>query len=203
VVLFAGALNAYRNLESLLAGLRRLLAAEPDAPITLRVRTPLDRAGRYLSGVGDLIRARALEIVDFLPHRRSLEEAARADVLLHVLSDCLPDEEHVPGKLFEYLALGRPILFLTSVEGENARILAGAGGAVVCDVDDPPAIAAGLGGLLDRWRRRALDPVPREVDGYARAVLAARLAKALDPLVSSSPAARPAPNAKETSPERV
>jgi len=49
----------------------------------------------------------------------------------------------VPGKLYEYLAAGRPILAMTA-EGETADIVRASGNGVVVPADDEAGIEAGL-----------------------------------------------------------
>jgi glycosyltransferase involved in cell wall biosynthesis len=185
VLLFTGALNAYRELDALLAAMKEILAGDPRFPLELRLLTPVDRSRRYLGSARGLVDRGVIRVDPFLPHREGLAEAARADVLLHVLSGCGADDEHVPGKLFEYLALERPILFLTSVRGENARILDESGGGITVDGGDPAAIARGLRDLVTRWRAHDLEAIPRDVTRYRRRVLTAHLARVFDALLSS------------------
>ena len=59
---------------------------------------------------------------DYLPHRQSLQLATAADMLLLLLDDQPGAERVVPAKLFEYLALDRPILAIGPV-GEASELL--------------------------------------------------------------------------------
>lgn len=58
-----------------------------------------------------------LEIHDYLPHDQALEQARHADISLLFLADREGAERVVPGKLFEYFALGKTILAIVP-EGE-------------------------------------------------------------------------------------
>lgn len=60
---------------------------------------------------------------DYLPHREALRLMCRSDALLLCIPDVEGIEHHIPGKLFEYLATGRPILLLGPSDGESAAIL--------------------------------------------------------------------------------
>ena len=74
----------------------------------------------------------------------------------------------VPGKLFEYLATGRPILALTE-ESETAELVRASGVGVAVRPDDESAIAGGLLTVL-AFARRPLPSVPRTLwDGRVRA----------------------------------
>jgi hypothetical protein len=57
-------------------------------------------------------------------HAKALEEMAAAHVLLLVIPEGPGDERILTGKLFEYLAVERPVLGLGPVEGDAARIIA-------------------------------------------------------------------------------
>ncbi len=59
---------------------------------------------------------------DYLPHSQSLSLAATADHLLLLLADEPGAERVVPAKLFEYMALQKPILAI-SPEGETSELL--------------------------------------------------------------------------------
>jgi glycosyltransferase involved in cell wall biosynthesis len=183
VVTYSGVLNSYRRLDTLFEAVRRLRAEEPGFPVRFRFLTPRDRARRHLRPHGDLIRAGLIDIVGHLPHRRSLVEAKKADVLLHVLSNAGPDEEPVAGKLFEYICLERPILFLTSVRGENAAIIEDTRTGTTVDIDDVDAIMSALRELHLRWKARDMRVTPRNLEPYRRRHLTARLAREFDALL--------------------
>lgn len=53
----------------------------------------------------------AIRLVGFLPHRKALRMQRDADVLVNIGNE-LPDQ--VPGKIYEYLGAGRPVLHLSS-----------------------------------------------------------------------------------------
>jgi glycosyltransferase involved in cell wall biosynthesis len=87
----------------------------------------------------------------------------------------------VPGKLYEYLGAGRPILAAVP-EGDARDILTEAGTAYVCDPDDVAGMAAAIAAEIARWR--AGEP-PRGVRASVRArferrALAGRYAELLD-----------------------
>lgn len=180
VIMYLGTLSSYRNLDSLLEAVRRLCNDMPACPFLLRFMTPGGRARRFVRGYEDLLRDGIVRLDEALPHREALAEAKKADVLLHVLSGATEADEPVAGKLFEYLALERPILFVTSVRGENARILAETETGVTVDLNDVPAIYEALSNLHRKWLARALVVQPRGIERYSRKRLAQQLAVELE-----------------------
>jgi len=118
---------------------------------------------------------------------RAVEATAQADVAVVVFTP--GDATAVPGKLYEALALGVPVLALVSADSALERQLREMGvDAEVARHDDPAAIAGALERLLTRPPAPA---TPEELAAYDRSRLAALLSEALDEVATRRPAARP------------
>jgi glycosyltransferase involved in cell wall biosynthesis len=75
----------------------------------------------------------------------------------------------IPGKLYEYLAIGRPILSL-SEEGELSDLVRRSGIGVAVNANDPSAIEAGLRQVIALARTADLRRVdPQLFDGHRHA----------------------------------
>lgn len=119
------------------------------------------RAKLYLLGInrGDDLRAAeklglgdAVFHVGYLRHAEAMRACAGADLLALVMS-AEEGPALVPGKLYEYLGLGRPILAAVP-PGEARDILdATTRGALVCPADEAAVLAEGLREAFARWRR--------------------------------------------------
>jgi glycosyltransferase involved in cell wall biosynthesis len=66
-----------------------------------------------------------------IPHAAALGLMQSADALFFTTGGGSYQRHHIPGKLFEYLGSGRPIIAVADSEGESARLMARVGGAVV------------------------------------------------------------------------
>ncbi len=141
-----------------------------------------------------LINAGIVEILPFMPHARALERMREADVLLLVLMDDWEGRIAHSNKLFEYLALGRPILAVAP-EGEATRLIAAQGAGLSASPSDTPAIVAALRQFM-AWHvagelsGTALDP--QRLQQFHRRELASQLARLLDDLqpAAAHPAGR-------------
>jgi hypothetical protein len=107
--------------------------------------------GRWLPPAGPVRIVRQ----GWIPYLDSLAEMAAADVLL-LCGNAAPLQ--VPGKVFNYLASGRPILYLSQLDPRldaTARLLAGVPGVCALDRDAPDAAAriAAMLTRLDVWKR--------------------------------------------------
>jgi len=86
---------------------------------------------RLLASSGPNIR-----VLGFLPQQQALAQLAETDYLLLTMTN----EFSLPGKLFEYLASGKPIIALSPDHGEVARLIAETGAGWCVPHDQPEAI---------------------------------------------------------------
>jgi glycosyltransferase involved in cell wall biosynthesis len=110
-------------------------------------------------------------------HATSISAMRSADVLLLVANTTAGAEATVPGKLFEYLAIGKPILAIAPAASSTADVLDQTGGGQVAPGDNAEAIRCAL------WRafteRNAVPPerhAANTLAGFDRSVLAGGLA---------------------------
>jgi glycosyltransferase involved in cell wall biosynthesis len=125
------------------------------------------------------------DIVSFLPplpYRDALEDAAEADAfLLFQAANC---NHQIPAKIYEYLYLRKPILALTSDDGDTANLLRGTDAASIVDLADDQAISDILPGFIESVRagRHSL-PDPLKVEKFSRRGQARLLADSLNKLL--------------------
>jgi len=96
-------------------------------------------------GLGEIV-----EVMGHLPHRKALEAMKRADVLVLVGDTAPGSGDYIPGKLYEYMAVAKPILAL-SMPGESTRIIETFRLGVVADPNDLAAIKAAV---MRMWEAR-------------------------------------------------
>jgi glycosyltransferase involved in cell wall biosynthesis len=116
-------------------------------------------------------------------HDEALSLMRSADILY--LSHVDPQRQWVvPGKLYEYLASGSPVLALTHPGKETAKIIASVGGGVALSPEDPGTLYQAL---ADACRVKRLDVPDRNPDALAafeRRQLTAKLAAVLEDAAS-------------------
>jgi glycosyltransferase involved in cell wall biosynthesis len=83
----------------------------------------------------------------FLPYHQALELVARADVGLMCVADRPGSRELFPGKLFDYLGIGVPLLFVGPTDGGVARLIVEGGLGSAVGHNDVSSIAAAIGRL--------------------------------------------------------
>jgi glycosyltransferase involved in cell wall biosynthesis len=134
------------------------------------------------SGVAD-----AVELAGYQPHAAVVEALRRSDALFLTLHGLPPGHRSriVPGKTYEYLASGRPILAALP-EGDARDLALTSPRAFVVDPCDDEAIAERLVELHGRWRAGEFcEPAPAPgCAAYERGALAGELAAFLRRVVA-------------------
>jgi hypothetical protein len=131
------------------------------------------------AGIGDV-----LESTDFVPHRACLAALQESGLLL--LAGPLPSPHparrgHIPGKVFEYLGAGRPILAVGSRDSDVIRLLTAFPNVRAAEPGDVIAAEDGIEHLLS-----GVPPPPAsELEPFTRRELTGRLAEVLDDVTGS------------------
>ena len=108
-----------------------------------------------------------LELVDYAPRTESLRLQRDSEALLLLVPDAGGRGRGVlSGKVFEYLAAGRPILAVVPPDGAAAELVRETGAGVVVAPDDVEGIREALAGLHARFLNGGLPAV--ELDEGAR-----------------------------------
>ena len=159
---------------------RRVLAQSPKLASTMHVVLlgPERYDGCHLkdlaekAGLGDRVR-----VLGPKSHRKTLAYMAGSDALMLVGSTGIGGELQVPNKLYEYLAVRRPIIAAVPESNPVVDILSEARAeALVCKPDDPSALADAIMQLGTR-RHVDIDDPWEGVSGFDRTYRAKELAE--------------------------
>jgi len=157
VIMYAGIFYQERNPRLLLQAVRQLI----DEGIIDRRKIVLRFAGVFdYPGYSDNIDAvrrldlmDAVDIVGNLPHKQALAAMKRSDILLLVGDTAPGSGSYIPGKLYEYLAIGHPILAL-SLPGESTHIIEKFRLGLVADPVSLDEIKQAVRRLYEEWQRK-------------------------------------------------
>ncbi|WP_231493358.1 glycosyltransferase family 4 protein [Alicyclobacillus macrosporangiidus] len=129
-----------------------------------------------------------VEVLGYLPRKEVLARMMSADALLLFGDRPSSARDYVPGKVYEYLYAGRPILALLP-DCEAADIIRSANGGIVVDPYKPEAVAEALRSLMS-WRSEDGQDAqrPGTVEMYTRQKQTQQLAALMDRLVQTGAA---------------
>jgi glycosyltransferase involved in cell wall biosynthesis len=159
----------------------QLVAARPELRDAFEIELVGARETRNDALVRELGLAERVRLRDYVPHADAVAAMRAADVLVLIKHVEPRFRGLVPGKLYEYMGAGRPILALVP-ESEAAEIVRDLGWGEVAAPDDPGAIAAALLRLLEHKRAGTLDAAyaRRGREGFERPAQARSMAALLD-----------------------
>ncbi|OQA11428.1 MAG: Glycosyl transferases group 1 [Bacteroidetes bacterium ADurb.Bin397] len=120
------------------------------------------------------------DYVDYLSHDKVVLEQMNATLLLLVLNDTPNSKGILTGKLFEYMASGRPILAIGPVDGDAAAILKESGSGVCFDFKDVNGIKNYLTEMYSMYMSGTLNRNNKSVDKWSRLELTRQLSNLLD-----------------------
>ena len=184
---FTGTLSLMPDTDVFLEALHDLFARRPEARRRVRARMVGASESGHVDRATALGRTGIGEFTGPLPYAASRALQGRADVLLLWKPRGAGYRTAVPGKLYDYLDAGRPVVALLEPDDEAAELVRRAGGEVL-----PPGQRAPLSEAIERrylaWREGLRVPSARPdwLAEYTRARLAARLARLLDGLVEGA-----------------
>jgi len=182
VLTHCGQFYGPRKPDVWLAALRLALAGRPMLAGKMKIVLvgPADYEGVSLrdlalvAGVSDHV-----EILDSIPHAQALSHLAGSDALILAGSSGPGADLQIPNKLFEYLAIRKPIIAALPADNPGVDILEEAGAdTFICDPTDEDSIAD----AMIRLAQRRHGPVHAwdRVDRFDRVHRAAELAEIFD-----------------------
>lgn len=123
-------------------------------------------------------------IISYMPHSEIVREQKTAQVLLLLIARANKNRGIVSGKLFEYLAVQRPIVMVGPADGDAAQIIAETQSGVAVDYDDIDGIKNALLHLFEQYRQgERAETKSSNIEQYSRRNLAAKAARLLDEML--------------------
>jgi len=172
-IVYTGTMAASYNPQSFLAALKELASYAPDEVVW-------HIAGRVDDEIKSMIEDYGISssciMHGYIPHQQAVKLLVNADLLLNMFPETANDHG-IPGKLFEYLAVRRPVLNLGPVEGDSAQIISECQSGFTFQRGETTEVTNYLLILFDDWKRGSdLKSGNGEVMRYSRQELAKRYA---------------------------
>lgn len=184
-VAYAGNMNDARNPEALWEALRRL--GTPGALPEVRVRLignadPVVFRSAQRHGVADCV-----EVEGYVPHDEAVRRMRASAVLLLVINRVPGAEGIMTGKLYEYVASGRPVLGIGPPDGDAAAVLREAGAGEMFGYEDAAGVAAFLRRHYAAWSSGTptFGATAAAAERYSRRSQSGQIARLLDELTAS------------------
>lgn len=173
-ILYTGVIDAIRNPIPFITAFRKVYVNHK-SKVTLRF------VGKVSENVKSFIASdpwlqKHVILEGYVSHGAVFTFYQKANLLLLILTDTKNAQGNIPGKLFEYIATGRPIIALGDPEGDSAKILGNSGSGIVFSHTDLDGIKNYLLDFKAKGEHSQYDSIEK----YSRRNLTGQLAKLLD-----------------------
>ncbi len=149
VVSHIGNLNAARNPTALWKALARLDADASIPKLFLSFVGNVEPA--VLASAAQYGLEKRVRTMPYVPHSDAVKRMKSATMLLLSINRVKGAEGIVTGKVYEYVASGRPVLGIGPAAGDAARILRESGAGLLFEFDDVAGIATHLQKSYNAW----------------------------------------------------
>lgn len=177
-----GVVDELRDPRPFMLALKEACVADP----TVKDNVIVEFIGNVNSAFKEFVKSDGIlnavaRFSNLVPHDELLQLYGKTDMLLLVLAHTSIAPGNLPGKLFEYLAAGVPVIGIGPVDGDAARIIREANGGNIFDRNDGASIKEALLKEYGLWKSGS---VPRlsEAGRFSREKLTEQLISILESL---------------------
>ncbi|HUR31902.1 MAG TPA: glycosyltransferase [Saprospiraceae bacterium] len=178
-LVYVGSMNKDRNPASLWSALQQLLTESTE----LRNKLKINILGPVDFSVRDSIEKTGLnsftEFIEFMPHNEAVRKQQQAQVLLLLINNTPNAKTIIPGKLYEYLGSGRPILAIGPRDSDSAKVITMTQGGVVHEFNDIEGLKARILEYFELYKKGDLKGNADDIQKFTRRTLSKEYAKVL------------------------
>ncbi|MBU3699557.1 MAG: glycosyltransferase family 4 protein [Candidatus Kapabacteria bacterium] len=126
----------------------------------------------------------SIERISYVTHQESVGFLMRSEASLLIVDDAKESAEIVPGKVYEYLGVGRPVIAIAPRDSAIERLLRETDAGRSASQEDIEGVASIIEAYFTRWQRgeQILTPNASEILKYERRAAAHQLAHILHTL---------------------
>lgn len=178
-----GVLGKDRNYPALWRALQSLKAEEEGFGEDFRLVLIGEVDGEPLRSLRDHNLEANLDREDFMPQAEVIRRIRGGHLLLLLVNQTDDAPGRLPSKLYEYLGARRPVLALSPLRGDAARILEETGAGELFLAEEEEAIRLYVGQCYRAWKAGGSEVMIGETMVYSRRAITKRLAGLLNGIV--------------------
>jgi len=179
-----GTMAASRNPVSLWKALQQFSLELPGFKEDLEIRLAGNIDVVILENIHTCGLNGCLNKIDYLPHNEVVNLQKNTAVLLLQINNTPNARMILPGKFFEYMASGRPILCIGPADGDSATIIHETGCGLTAGFEDIELICAHIKTLYNAYKKNELVVSPAEINRFSRPELTKSLAVLLNEMIA-------------------
>jgi glycosyltransferase involved in cell wall biosynthesis len=186
-VTYTGSMYGKRNPETFFAAVARLVEAGNVNPAHIRLQF-IGRFGAEVRAMFDhpLLKD-SIVVREYMAHADSVRHLFQSDALLMVVDDFKGNEEIVPGKVYEYIGSGKPVITLAPV-GAVTQVIEETASGRCTRSNDITGIADIFLDFYTQWENSSLGSAQKResVRQFERREVTRRLAGLLDEITGGT-----------------
>lgn len=175
-----GSLLSERNPRILWKALRELRKESLEFKAKVRLKLVGKVSQEILDTLKEFRLTDALDLLGYLPHEKAVEEQRKSQVLLLIEMDKDETKCILPGKLFEYMVSGRPIIAFGPEGSDIEPILKNTNTGTFFNYNSVEDVKAHLLELFTEFEQGTLTTHPIGIQPYHRKALTQKLAEVLN-----------------------
>lgn len=175
-ILHLGAINKDRNHEIFYRVLSGLIKESQDFRKELHLKFIGKNDHVVLESIEKWGLGENTEFISYIPHSEIQKILSRSRILYLPINNTPNSKSILTGKIFEYLAAGRPVLGIGPEDGDAARIIRETGSGHMVGFDNDLALREIITGWFDQYRQGILKSEQHGVEKYSRRSLTSELA---------------------------
>lgn len=181
-VVYTGSMYGRRNPKSFFGAIETLIKNKSIDPEKIHFKF-IGRFGKEIHEMFEKTSFKnSIEHISYLPHKESISHLLKADSLLLVVDESKESEEIVPGKVYEYLGVKKPIIAIGPTEGAVGSLIRTTGAGYAAHQSDIEEICSIYLKYYTSWQNKTLDKLTADFDvnKFERRNSAKYLAELLD-----------------------
>ncbi|MDO4727629.1 MAG: glycosyltransferase family 4 protein [Bacteroidota bacterium] len=171
-----GSLLSERNPRVLWKAIAELVKEYPKFKHDLELKLIGTVSEEIISTLEEFKLSKFVKISGYIPHDQCIVEQHKSQVLLLIESDSEETKTILPGKLYEYMASGRPILAIANEQSDIKRIIRLTNTGIFCDYSEKEKIKDTLIDFYQQYKNNNLESAPIGLQYFSRKNLTKRLA---------------------------
>ncbi|SKB66299.1 hypothetical protein SAMN05660477_00581 [Soonwooa buanensis] len=181
---YVGVLEQLRNPENLWKAINELLTEHQDFEKDFEMKFVGRLDDKILENLKASKVGKHLQILGYLAHGESYQEMKNSDLLLITNFPNDSSKGIIPGKLFEYLSTGKPILSFGPREADVSKILEETKAGKHFDYSEIESLKSYILKIYQLWKSGNSNSENANIDAFSRRNLTKNLAEKLNILVT-------------------
>ena len=167
---YTGSMYGRRNPASLFEAIEQLIKEDKVSANKIHLRF----VGRFGTEVEEMFSnasfSNSIETVSYVPHKKSIEFLMKSDLLLLVVDESKESEEIVPGKVYEYIGVKKPVFAIAPQESAIANLIRETEAGQIAHQSEIEKIKSIFLNYYSSWENGSIDYSPQNdlINKYER-----------------------------------